>query len=125
MHNEFKKNGSQSKRELIQISRSFSLTAKCNGEEETFFVTNPSFIAPNMTMFMTVMNTSTTCNLIIKVNAGCGDTTLIIKPGSTGNFYVREIDEILYSCTPLQKECDPEQECRATVILDAQYAISF
>ncbi|MDZ5475075.1 hypothetical protein [Bacillus thuringiensis] len=118
-------NKSVAKRELIQISRSFSLSAKCNGEEETFFVTSPSFIAPNITTFMTVMNSSTTCNLIIKVKSGCEDIILTIRPGSTGNFYIKQVSEMVYSCCPIEKGCDSDTECRATVLLEAQYAISY
>ncbi|MDZ3952421.1 hypothetical protein U0X36_05620 [Bacillus thuringiensis] len=125
MSHEMDKSATQSKRELKHISRSFSLTNKCNGKEKIFFVTRPLYIATNVTIFMTVMNTSTTSNLTIQIKSGCETIVSVIHPGSTGNFVVREVEEILYSCLPEQENCDQEQECRATVILDTFFSLSY
>ncbi|KAB2419669.1 MULTISPECIES: hypothetical protein [Bacillus cereus group] len=122
------------KRDLFHIHREFKLAACCNEKAQTFFITQPTFLAPNLTIFLTVMNSSTTCNVIIKVKSGCEETNLVIEPGSTGNFYVKGVTELLYSCESADKDCKDkdckeqkceEQKCRITVLMDAQVSRNY
>ncbi|MDZ3952416.1 hypothetical protein U0X36_05595 [Bacillus thuringiensis] len=73
-------------------------------------VTQPLYISNNLTMFMTVMNTSTTSHLTIQIKSGCETIVSVINPGSTSNFVVKEVDEIFYSCLPVQEKCDVERQ---------------
>ncbi|HFJ9287444.1 TPA: hypothetical protein ACGW44_005485 [Bacillus toyonensis] len=113
------------KRTLFEIHREFKLASSDTNETyKEFFVTKPSFLASNLTMFLTVMNSSTTSTISIVVKSGCSEIKLKIELGSTGNFYVKQVTKLLYRFEDIEKPCTNQEE-RATVIIDSQISRNY
>lgn len=109
------------KSELMKFHRDFKLTAECNADPKTFYLTSPSYISPGTMIFVSVMNQSATCNFVVTIKSGCETISLEARPGSTVSYHIKHVDEMLYSCTPAIEDCTENQSCNATVWLDVQY----
>ncbi|MGG2938285.1 hypothetical protein ABEO66_29990 [Bacillus pacificus] len=110
------------KREFYKFTRRFKITGKCDGEDRVFFRTHPAVLAPNIGGIITVINSSLTCDFLIKVVSGCDIIEMLVPVGSTGNFYVGQINEMLFSCVNSGNEpCSSQSDCRAMVLIDGAF----